>query len=149
MAGKNKKALSPIITTVLLIVIALVLASIIFLWAKGFGGEQISKFDQPIVQACDDVKIDAALSGDKAISVLNQGSIPIYKIRLLVSGAGTSEKIDKEVNIAGGGSANVQLDTSVAGMKVELIPVLLGSVVGNEDKKEEFPCTSASTILAE
>ena len=46
--GIKKRGLSPVIASVLLILLVLVLASIIFLWARGFIGEQIEKFGEPI-----------------------------------------------------------------------------------------------------
>lgn len=39
----NKRGLSPIIATVLLIFLVLILASIVFLWARGFFSEQLEK----------------------------------------------------------------------------------------------------------
>ncbi len=147
---KSKKALSPIITTVLLIVVALVLASIIYFWASNFKGEQISKFDQPIEQACEEVQIDAAISGDNSLSIINQGSLPIYKISVLVISGGTTDKLDKEVNIAGGQSAAVIFTTaSFTGKNVEVVPILLGSVKGDEAKKEEYSCTSAKVTASQ
>ena len=45
MIKRGKKGLSPIIATVLLIVITLIIAMIIFLWAKNFIGEKTKKFN--------------------------------------------------------------------------------------------------------
>ena len=46
---KDKRAISPVVATVLLIVLVLILAAIIFLWARGFVGEQVEKFGEPFV----------------------------------------------------------------------------------------------------
>ena len=43
MKAIEKRGLSPVIATVLLVGIALVLASIVFLWAKNFIGEAVTK----------------------------------------------------------------------------------------------------------
>jgi len=50
--------LSPVIATVLLIALVLVLAAIIFMWARGFISEQIEKFGTPIEDLCDSVDFD-------------------------------------------------------------------------------------------
>jgi len=55
----GKKGVSPIIATVLLISIALVLALIIFLWARSFTSEQLQKFDEPVENACENVHFEA------------------------------------------------------------------------------------------
>ena len=144
----NKKALSPIITTVMLILIALVLASIIFLWARGFNKEQVAKFDQPIESACDSVKLDASLSGDKSISLINNGEIPVYKISLLISGDGDTEKENLEVNLAVGGSKVVSSTSSLTGKNVKILPVLLGSLRSDAAKNEEYSCVNREVTLA-
>lgn len=145
---KCKQALSPIITTVLLIAIALVLASLIFMWASGFWGEQVAKFvdgvEMPIEQACSDVLITGSISGGKSVSVINQGEIPVYKLRFLISGGGDSSKEDKEVNLAAGASTSVALAEDTTGKELKIIPVLLGTVVDDGEKTEEYPCTNAA-----
>ncbi|MDP1729202.1 MAG: hypothetical protein Q8L27_03310 [archaeon] len=145
----NKKGLSPIITTVLLIVIALVLASIIFMWASGFGKEQVAKFGEPIEQVCSEVVISGSISGGKVVSVINQGEVPIYKLRFLISGGGNSDKEDIEVNLVGGASKSVTLTSDATGREVEMIPVLLGTVVSDESTTEEYPCTNVAQTLFE
>ena len=45
---RGKRGLSPVIASVLLIALVLVLASIIFMWARGFISEQIEKFGNPV-----------------------------------------------------------------------------------------------------
>ena len=77
---ENKRALSPVIATVLLVMLVLVLAAIIFLWAKGFVGEQLQKRGQPIENICKEVSFNAQFvsSGD-FIEITNLGNIPIYQ----------------------------------------------------------------------
>ena len=57
----EKRALSPVITTVLLILVAIILALLIWFWARSAIGEQISKFDgnsdRPIDEVCNLVNL--------------------------------------------------------------------------------------------
>ena len=66
----DRRGLSPIIATVLLISLVLVLASIIFLWARAFLPEQIQKFESPIEDACKNVVFDASVS-ENIITIQN------------------------------------------------------------------------------
>ncbi len=68
----NKKAISPVIATVLLITIAIVVIVIIFIWARGALKEETTKFEEPISRACDDLNIEITLNGD-TLNVVNRG----------------------------------------------------------------------------
>jgi len=148
--ANSKKAISPVITTVLLVLMVLVLASIIVIWWKGFLGESITKFDESsgkpksIEQFCAKVVIDATLSGTTA-NVVNSGSVPVYKVGFQrTTKTATTIKIF-DYQIIGGASKQIPLDSSVvpaSGDKLYLIPVLLG----NNDKAEqkEFQCPEAN-----
>jgi flagellin-like protein len=129
---KNKRALSPVITTILLILLAIVLASIILLWSKGLIKEHITKFDastseeKPIDEMCSLVEFSAVASG-KSILITNTGNINIYKIGIKVSSSGGSSEIDeKEVNLAPTFSKTIESSSELSGGEVQLIPILLG-----------------------
>lgn len=78
-----KRGISPVVATALLLTIALVLASIIFLWARSFLGEQEQKFDEPVENACLDVNFQAeALAGNQKINIVNRGNVPLYGIEV-------------------------------------------------------------------
>lgn len=118
-----------------MIVLAIVLASIIFLWAKGFIKEQISKTigeeSRPIDEACAAVMLEASVS-DGGVSILNTGNIPVKKIGVRISG-----KISPtEVNLAPGSSANLPLGSNSG--EVVLIPILLGK--GDKEAIKEYYC---------
>lgn len=141
---KSKKAVSPVITTVLLILIVLVLALLIFLWARGFIKEQLSKFDEPVERACKRIKIDASYSSTtKEVSVVNLGDIPIYQIGLNIEG-GAEDQINYLEStsgdaLRGGGTGIYPLAGGAqTGDTIEIIPVILGE---NEDgQAEPFAC---------
>ena len=77
MIKRGKKGLSPIIATVLLIVITLIIAMIIFLWAKNFIGEKTKKFNEPVENACERVSFDAEAFESGDIDIINRGNVPL------------------------------------------------------------------------
>jgi flagellin-like protein len=131
----DKKAISPVITTVLMIVLVVILASIIFIWAKGFIKEQISKTvgeeSRPIDEACSAVNLEASVSAE-GVAISNTGNIPVKKIGVRISGKITP----MDANLAPGSSIDLAL-SSTSG-EVILIPILLGK--GTKDAIKEYYC---------
>ena len=129
----KKKALSPVITTILLVLLAIVLASIILLWARGFVKETPLKFDsslnedRPIQELCDKVRLEFALFGNE-ISINNLGAIPVNKIQVITSAGGSSSSTDYEINVNSGDSKSVTSGVDLTGKKVEIVPILLGKL---------------------
>ncbi len=133
----NKKAISPVITTISLILLALVLASIIFLWAKGFIGEQVSKFDRPISESCGNVVLKAAASGE-GIKITNNGNVAVFKVGVrLTASDGSSSINDELINLVPGASLTI-FPSIPEGSKVDLIPILLGKT--SKGGSSEFTC---------
>ena len=135
----NKRAISPVIVTVLLILLALVLAAIIFLWARGFLGEQVAKFDKPIEQSCPDIRLTATKVSATQITVSNNGNVPVFKLAIREkSGSGAvTIKDTKEVNLIKGMSTAI---TITAGTTVDFVPILLGKT--EKGKTSEYSCLS-------
>ena len=137
----GKKAVSPVISTVLLILIVIILAVVILLWSRGFikevltkeiGGE-IKRTDQ----LCAEIKTKTILNEvDGSFGFHNIGNVPIYSLNVKLSGNGESEikKIDPE----DGGSVNPGFGTLIKDPdtgdyihyfdyeEVKIIPILLG-----------------------
>lgn len=78
---KNKRGLSPIIATMLLVSLALVLAVIIFFWARNFIGENIEKQGQKIELLCEEVSFKAE-AYDGKVFVENLGTVPLNGIEI-------------------------------------------------------------------
>ncbi len=82
----KKRGLSPVIATMLLVALALVLAIIVFLWARSFVGETIQKQGREIEQSCEEVsfRAEAFASGVDSgkLSVVNIGTIPLYGVEV-------------------------------------------------------------------
>lgn len=145
-ACKDRRALSPVIATTMLILLVLVLAAIIFLWMKGFVSEQIMKFDKPTEQICQEVSFDAQLTSPTELEISNTGNIPISSFEIKrVLPSGNSEiknfafSVDPGQAIRGEFS---QVQEEVAA-KLIVYPVVVGNVKGKSLNKA-YTCTGQS-----
>ncbi|MEK6830826.1 MAG: archaellin/type IV pilin N-terminal domain-containing protein [Nanoarchaeota archaeon] len=159
----NKNAVSPIISTVLLIMIVIVLAFIILLWSRGFIKEAITKEvagkESSVNKLCQEIQIRPVINEDDTFGFENTGNIPIYAYNIKLSAGGSSEtiKISKEeggsVNpgftaivdrdkIGGRGYSNFQGEDE----GIKIIPVLLGRLQ-NSNSNQEFPCPDENGFI--
>jgi len=141
----KKKGMSPVIATVLLVALGLILAIIIFLWARTFIGESVQKEGRNIEQSCEEVRFEAEIIGQK-LSIENIGTVPIYGAEL------RKKKIIGEIKKAGifqggiitaGKTGTIPIDSDTAlesGDAVIVVPILLGET---EDYKKAFICDKA------
>ena len=138
---KNKKAISPVITTILLVLIAIILAVLILLWARGFIKEKVMKFDEPIERSCEKVNIQASLNSDGTISLVNNGDISLYRLDASILSGGSSTILhSQKKNIGPGYSGIVSYDSALSG-EILLVPVLLGQAE-TSGEKQEYQCPS-------
>lgn len=145
----KKRGLSPVIATVLLIAIALVLALIIFIWARSFISEKTQKFDKPISEACTQInfvaEVGACTGSGTCFDIQNNGNVPIYGVELRKKGGGTIESIktfDGATTIGVGQRAttNPVDSTNVAsGDTVTVIPIIIGT---QGEEKKTYACDS-------
>ena len=124
--GLSKSGLSPVIATVLIIVVVLVLASIIFLWASRFLGDRCMKFGGPCSDKCSDVQIVASYSNGQ-LTIENQaGQIGVYGVKIKTVDGGNRDVSNTikllDEGLAPGRSATI----SVSGTPNKIIPVLEG-----------------------
>ena len=88
----NKKAISPLIATVMLIAVSIAIFSTIFFWLRGMIAENVMKFDSPIETQCENVaftaSVDATDENNVKIVVSNQGNIPIIGMNIKVKNSG-------------------------------------------------------------
>lgn len=145
MKKRDKKAVSPVITTVLLIALVVILAIIIFLWARSFIGEKIAKFDKPIESVCDEVKFRASIDEDFLL-LDNQGNVPIYAINIKKNSPGTSSVEEKIIDLDKGGSKKEEIEIGDETTSISVIPILLGEV---GEKKEKFTCPESVAVEIE
>ena len=145
----GKRGLSPVVSSVLLIMLVLVMATMIFLWARGFVSEQIEKFGQPIDNLCSTVDFEAELTninspGGEILEVVNRGNVDIYHIEIKKWGSdGNSETGRFKFNVDAGKSAKGPISLIMSNgdraEKITLYPALIGNVRGKPLNKV-FTC---------
>lgn len=148
--NKNKRALSPVIATVLLILIAVILAVIILLWARNFIKEDVQKTignePEPIQNFCDDIEFNADIYQDSGIwkvSIENMGDIPLYGVEIRKKSLTSLKVLGEATNNAGITSGDtVELDiptgSSISDNDIiTLVPILLGET---KEEKKSYVC---------
>jgi flagellin-like protein len=124
----NKKGLSPVVATVILVAMVVIIAIIIFLWVRGFVKEAAVKNGQNVEIVCGDVAFSASYSGNE-LAISNDGSIPLsgMKVKGLSSG-GNYDTTSLEGFTALGPGKVGSYPASLSGFsKVYLIPVIRGT----------------------
>ena len=138
----NKRGVSPVIATILLIAMVIVIALILFLWLRGLTQEAVTKFDKNVELVCGDIQFDADYSAGR-LTVSNIGNIPIYDIKIKILDDKNYET--KNLNTLSSNWPNTGLnpgkvfsdDISVTGESITLIPVLIGR---GESGEKSYTC---------
>ncbi len=151
----NKKGVSPVIATVLLILIVIVLATIILLWARSFRTEQVIKFGEPVETSCSRVQfqVQETQNADSLdLSLVNTGDIPIYKFAIKKISSGKSEFIYEHVNVLeskgsllqgqSGKIESISIESNIK--EIQVFPMLLGK--NEKGKKREFICPKEYSV---
>lgn len=145
--AKSKRGLSPVIATVLLIVLVFVLFALIFLWMRGLISEQIEKNEQAIENVCPSVVFQADLIREGSnyfLEVINRGSVHVHRLEVkLIDNRGNAELhpfSESDVLIVGVGETlrkDVDLTMSNGNTATEIIvyPILAGTVKGGSVNK--------------
>jgi len=133
----KKRGLSPVIATVLLIMLALALVVIVFLWISGFISEQLEKQGKPIDQMCKEINFHVENEYDKMsailnLQVVNRGNVNIYGLDVkFIENKGSSMMKSFKLNVPVGESSDIQaIPVAVDVKEVVLYPMILGSVRG-------------------
>lgn len=133
----KKKGVSPVIATILLIVLVVIIGAIIFTWFKGMTQEAVTKFEGTNIQlVCEDVGFTADYSNGILI-ISNNGNVPIYSIDVKMEGPGsykTKEITDASIfgtewpgpsGLLQGARVSINIDMSNY-EQITLIPILMG-----------------------
>lgn len=143
----SKKGLSPVIASVLLVALVLVLATIIYLWARAFIPETVEKFGSTIENSCQNVVFDVAYSGGY-LRVQNKGNVPIQGIRYAIEDPGSLAYNDYMglAPIVADGIFSIEISND-NNKNIRAIPILLGKTSTGELKA--FACDESvkNTIL--
>ena len=147
---KNERGLSPVLASVLMVLLILVLASIIFLWARGFISEQIEKFGTPIEDSCSLVSFEVNRLGNE-LEVINRGNIDIRHLDIkLLDSEGNSEmrRFDFSVRIGKSVVEHVTLTMmdEIEPEEIIVYPALVGNVKG-KDLNKVFTCMNVGVKL--
>ena len=133
----KKKAISPVIATVLLVVVAIALFVIIFFWIKGFQKESIMKQGTSIENICSRLKFSIQKSGT-GLSILNNGDVPIQSFKI-VPLDGTASNLD------GPFMPGESITGTCSGTTTKIIPILRGTKGATE---ENYACEAQAKNIA-
>jgi len=144
----NKKGLSPVIATVLLVALVLVLASVIYLWARAVIPEAIEKSGEIIENKCKEVVFDASYSAvDSILTVQNNGNVPIYGVRYGVGSFGSLDYVEIQPwLLTAGVSQSKKVDFSLpqSGDEMSIIPIILGK---SDNELKAFACEENGIVI--
>ena len=146
---KNRRGLSPVIATVLLIGLVVVSGLIIFTWFRSLTQEAVTKFDQNIQLVCSDVSFEASYSPTQSmLAISNVGNVPIFGFKVKISDASGFETTDiseyadwPEGGLNQGGAVEVDLLEDISG-DIILTPVLVGT--SQKGAQASFTCDENS-----
>ncbi len=134
----KKRGLSPIVATMLLIAIGLVLAMIIFIWARSFIGEQAQKDGRAAALSCEDISFSADVSSPDSVTVENTGAVPIYAVKILKVTSGDREIIEESVRFNNAdvlpgsvGTQSIRPNFVSTGNDLLIVPIVLGETSSN------------------
>jgi len=148
---KEKRGLSPVVATTLLVGVVIILGVIIFFWARTVLPEIIYKESVNIKQFCDDTdfSVDAEMSGTSVnLTIINRGTVPIFGFSIREVGVGGTDDLgfakfeDDSYGISPGQTARATLDPG-SGSSIEdgdtlfIAPILLGET---DTEKRPHPC---------
>ncbi|MGV8142612.1 MAG: archaellin/type IV pilin N-terminal domain-containing protein [Candidatus Pacearchaeota archaeon] len=158
----NRRGVTPIVATVLLIAIVVALAVIVFFWARGFLTESAQKGERAVTVSCAGVDFEAEVvanaaecatySGKSAIDINNIGNIPIYGVQVLeynenignIDPVQLSDQPFVGGTITIGKSSYVCLNKDVVDEDAfRIVPKLLAE---QEDKKVVYTCPEKDGI---
>lgn len=149
----NRKGLSPVIASVLLVALVLVLGMIVFLWAKLFIPDVIQKNGERIENLCPRVAFDASYfssddSTSDTLTIQNTGNEVIYGVNYAVEKVGSLEYTELTGKIVVAGMSKdyeIASNKATPGENIRLIPILLGEGRGGE--LEAFACEDAGITI--
>ena len=147
--GVDNRGLTPVIASVLLILLVLVMATLIFLWARGFISEQIEKFGKPMEEMCGSVDFEVQRIGAD-LEVVNRGNVDIRYFDIKMCKGGDSEVRKFEFQVDAGGSIRKEvrllMDSGEVPDEIIIYPALVGNVKGGSSNKV-FTCMDAGKVI--
>jgi flagellin-like protein len=131
MTMDDKRGISPVVATVLLIGIVVIAAVVIFIALSGLKTEVITKFGRSADSVClNEVRLRASYSGS-SLTITNTGTTGIYSVSLIKNDGETKTEV---VSLAKGRSTTI----SVQNVK-SIVPIIRG--VNEEGDSADFECS--------
>ncbi|UZE94262.1 MAG: hypothetical protein IB618_01685 [Candidatus Pacearchaeota archaeon] len=145
MRKKDKKGISPVVATVLLIVVAIALFLLIFMWLRGFQKEAITKDGTPIELVCNEINFDISYNSViETLQVVNMGDYPIHRAEIYRV---TETSTTKLGDISGITPGTTGIISGIACMEqIKVIPVLLG--ITKSGAQEEYVCENQAQTIS-
>lgn len=133
----KKRAVSPVVATVLLIAMVIAIALILFLWFRNMVKEDGKKFDNENIKiTCGKVTIKSEYSPSSGkITVINNGNVPLYgiNVRIYTEDSDSEETFTPSTdstNLKTGINPGKAYSREIAGDNVKRIivyPILIGN----------------------
>jgi len=123
----KRKAVSPVIATVLLIVVAIALFMIIFFWLKGFQKETIMKRGTSIENVCSGIGFNARICYTNKLCIRNTGNVPIQAFKKVLNN-GDVEETQSSSPLMPGENLTISSCSNIT----KIIPVLRGQTSSGE-----------------
>jgi flagellin-like protein len=137
----KKKGISPVIATVLLVLIVIVLAMLIFLWARGFIKEAVTKKGLNAEQACGEIDLVVSYTGGN-LDISNRGNIPIYHFEIRKISPTGIETQEEKIGVASSDSISIPISGGPY-EELEVVPIILGE---GEKSKKMYVCKNNAFI---
>jgi len=146
----SKRGLSPVVATVLLIMLTMVLALMVFLWAQGFVSEQIQKGGTSSDQVCQQISFDvdsSQIANGVNLQIVNRGNTPIYNFDIKFVGTQDTSMKNFNFGVDVGQATPSQVVPVPSGItQLILYPMILGTVQGKKINKAVTCLNSGKTI---
>lgn len=134
----EKRGISPIIATAILVGVVVTLGVIVWLFTKGFVSELIMKDNAPVSTVCSDkVRISAEIMDGKLV-VSNDGSVPIAGVMVETRQGGTADREWENCPLDVGQSSAAWCDIIISSTyydEIKIIPSILGEGEKSGDEK--------------
>jgi len=148
---REKRGVSPVIATILLVAMVVVIGLIIFLWFRNIVDVAPTKFGKNVELVCRDIDFSSDYSSSTGmLSLSNGGNVPIFGMKVKISEQGSHQTRDIEdllvsvswpnIGLRQGGTFSGNLNENgdlIGANQVLLIPVLMGT---SEEGKQTYVC---------
>ena len=153
----KKRGISPVIATVLLVLLAVILAIFIFLWARSVLTEKVQKDlgGGPMLasEVCQNILFQTDIDSTSGqVIVENTGNVPIYGVQIVEVGEGSRRVVGNQtfpnVNAVKAGKTYTFTSTGAeitSGKQYVVVPIILGT---SGEVKKAYICDEKYGVSA-